>query len=151
MHSSVRIFPYRVRPTLEAQILVRFALRLAAFQDTRLLNIGNAPNVLRITLKYNGQKYPVYTKYIEAHSLVRSALRPEIQGCRKPKYTEWCQSDVKHVNVKSTLYTLRHYPRGSNFEPFGFTTRPFLDTSSLLSKIGNIGYEPNDLTPALDI
>ena len=38
------------------------------------------------------------------------------------------QTDFEHLTVKSTLYTLKTYPRGPNLSPFCITTRGSQDT-----------------------
>ena len=63
----------------------------------------------------------------------------EIQGCRNQKCTEWPQSELENLTVKSTLYTLKTHPKGPNFYLFRSTTSRFRDTMS--PKLGNA---PND-------
>ncbi len=56
------------------------------------------------------------------------------------KCTEWPQTKLEHLTVKSTLYTLNTYPCGPNFRSFRSTTSRFRDTKS--SKIGNAPSDP---------
>ena len=58
---------------------------------------------------------------------------------------QWPQTELEHLTVKTTLYTLNTYPWGPNFSPFHSTTSSFQDTGSL--KIGNA---PNDPKLSLD-
>ena len=62
------------------------------------------------------------------------------------KCTEWPQTELERVTVKSTPYTINTYPRGPNFGPFRSTTSCFQDTRA--SKIG--GNAPNDSKPNLN-
>ncbi len=55
------------------------------------------------------------------------------------KCTEWPQTKIKHLTVKTTLHTLHTYPWDPNFGLFCSTTSRFRDTRS--SKIENA---PND-------
>ena len=48
---------------------------------------------------------------------------PETRKC-----TERLQIELKHLTVKTTLYTLNTYPRGPNVGPFRSTTSSFRDT-----------------------
>ncbi len=58
------------------------------------------------------------------------------------KCTEWPQTELEHLRVKSTLYTLNTYPWGPNFAPFLSTISRFRDTTCMRSaKVGNA---PND-------
>ncbi len=63
--------------------------------------------------------------------LVRFALRlgvSEIQGRQNQKCTKWPQTELEHLTVKSTLYTLNTYLWGPNFGPFRPTASRFRDT-----------------------
>ena len=50
------------------------------------------------------------------------------------KCTEWPQTELEHLAVKSTLCTLNTYPWGPNFGPFCSTISCFRDTN--MYKIG---------------
>ncbi len=39
------------------------------------------------------------------------------------KCTEWPQTELEHLTVKSSVYTLNTYPRGPNFAPFRSTIK----------------------------
>ncbi len=105
-----------------------------------LLKIGNGLNVFRLTLN---------TKYLPMRSKCWSlfSLRPavfEIQGCRKSTWTEWPQTDLKHLNVKIILYThiSSTYHRGPNCGLCHSKTIHFWDTSYF--------YAPNNLKMTLN-
>ena len=103
------------------------------------------------TWTLNSQKYSTYTKYLPLRPIFfffffffgRFALRlavSDIQGWRNRKWTEWPQTDLEDLTVKSTLYTLNTYPWGPNFRQFRSSTSRFGDARS--SKIGNAPNEP---------
>ena len=51
--------------------------------------------------------------------------------------------NLKHLTVKSTLYTLNTYPRGPNFDPFRSMVSRFRDTTcTRWAKIGNALNDP---------
>ncbi len=84
----------------------------------------------------------------EAQILVRFALQLAVSDIynmykvsKNQKCTEWPQTELSHLTVKSTLYTLNTYPYGPNFRPFRSTTSRFWDTRS--SKIANAPSDPN--------
>ncbi len=121
----------------EAQILVHFAqqpLFSLFFRDTRLLKSEMhqmTPN-RSWTLISQKSKVPLSTKYLPLRPKVWSV---SLYGQRFPRYkvaeyrkcTEWPQTELQHLTVKSTLYTLNTYPRGPNFAPFRSTTSGFQD------------------------
>ncbi len=82
----------------------------------------------------------------EAQILVRFALRlavseiQHVQGGQKSEMHRMSQTELEHLTVKSTPYTLNTYPSGPNFGPFRSTTSCFRDTKS--SKIGNAPSDP---------
>ena len=47
------------------------------------------------------------------------------------------QNDLKHLNVKSTLYALNTHPWGPNFSPFHSTTSSFQDVRQKIRKAAN--------------
>ena len=62
------------------------------------------------TWTLNSQKYPVYTKdlpqrpqFVQFRSTTTVS---EIQGRQKSECTEWSQTELEHLAVKSILYTL---------------------------------------------
>ena len=56
--------------------------------------------------------------------------------------TEWPQTELEHLTLKSTLHTLNTYSQGPNFGSFRSTVSRFRDTTCTRSaKIGNA---PND-------
>ena len=95
------------------------------------------------TWTLNSQKYLMYTEHLP--------LRPRFWSIslydqpfpryklykvgKNRKCNDWPQINLQHLTVKSTLYTLKTYPRGPNFHPFCSTTSRFWDTR--LSKIRN--------------
>ncbi len=92
----------------------------------------------------------------EAQIFVCFALRRaafKIQGCWKLQKSEMhandLQTDLEHVTVKSSPYTLGMYHRGLNLGPFQSTIKHFQDTFTRLLKIWNFGNVPNDLRLAL--
>ncbi len=93
------------------------------------------------TWTLNSLKYPVYIKYLplEAQILVLLALIPRYTVIKYQKCTEWPQTEVEHLTVKSTLYTCTKntYPRCPNFGQFHSITSRFWDTCIRSSKISN--------------
>ena len=72
--------------------------------------------------KLNYQKYPVYSGYCapEVHFLSVSLYDHTFSGYKvieNWKSTEWPQSDIEHLTVKRSLYTLNTYLWGSRFTP----------------------------------
>ncbi len=66
-----------------------------------------------------------------------------VQGRENWKCTEWPQTELEHLTVKITLYTLHPYPRGPNFALFCSTVSRFWDTTCTQSaKIGNAPNAP---------
>ena len=88
----------------------------------------------------------ILNTYTRGTNLVRFALRlavsekQHVQGGQNRKCTEWPQNELKHLTVKSTLYTLHTYPCDPNFNPF-CSISGCQDTRSL--KIGNAPNDPN--------
>ena len=78
---------------------------------------------------HNSQKYSIYTETLisETQILVRFTLWRivfEIQGCqdrKNQKCTEWPQSDLEDLAVKSALQKATTYPRGPNFDDQSFS------------------------------
>ena len=66
--------------------------------------------------------------------------RPKIPVTKYWKCTQWPQTELEHLTVKSTLYTLNIYLWGPNFHPFCSTISCFRDTRS--PKIGNSKNDP---------
>ncbi len=52
----------------------------------------------------------------------------DIQGRQKSEMHRKTQTELEHLTVKSTLYTLNTYPWGPNFRPFRSSTSGFQDT-----------------------
>ncbi len=61
------------------------------------------------------------------------------------KCTQWPHNDLNHLSVKSTLYTLNAYPRGTNFTPFRSTTIRFRDTGFSEIRNAPTKWPQNDL------
>ncbi len=60
------------------------------------------------------------------------------------KRIEWPQTELDHITVKRTLYTLNTYPWGPNFSPFRSTISRFRDIwCTKWAKIGNAPNDPN--------
>ncbi len=78
---------------------------------------------------------------------MRFALRlavSEIHVSENRKCTEWPQTELEDLTVKSTLYTLNTYPWGPNFCPFRSTISRFQDkTYTRTAKIRNAPNDPN--------
>ena len=76
----------------------------------------------------------IYSEYLpEAHILVCIALQlavTEIQHVQE--FTEWPQTGLEHLAVKSIPHTLKTYPWGSNFDPFHSTTSSFQDIAHFI-------------------
>ena len=108
----------------------------------KVRKIGNAlidPTLYLEHLTGKGTVYTgTYTKYLtfEAQSLVHFSLwlavpryNVHVQGQQNRKCTEWPQTELEHLTVKGTLYTLNTYPWGSNFGLFCSTIKHFQDTT----------------------
>ncbi len=61
---------------------------------------------------------------------------------KNQKCTEWPQTELEHLTVKSTLFTLNIYSRGPNIGPFRSTINRFRDTCTRSPKIGNAPNAP---------
>ncbi len=134
--------------TPELQNFVCFALWLAVskIQGCQISEMHRVtPNW---TWTLNSQKYLMYTEHLP--------LRPRFWSIslydqpfpryklykvgKNRKCNDWPQINLQHLTVKSTLYTLKTYPRGPNVRPFRSTISHFRDTRS--RKIGNAPNEP---------
>ncbi len=109
----------------------QFCCTASCFRDCRKFEVH------RITLDWsktlNGVCiYKVLTP--EAQILARFAQRPAFSRNKvveTSKRTEWLQTDLEHLTVKSTLY-LRAYPRGPKFGPFRSTSSHFQDNAHVI-------------------
>ena len=122
--------------------------RTSCFRDTRSSKIGNAPNDPKWTWTLNSQKYSTYRKYLtpEVQILIRFALWlavSEIQGRQNQKFTEWPQTELEHLTINTTLYTLNTYPWGPKFAPFCSTTSIFEDIAHFIIPIDYHVKRPN--------
>ncbi len=77
--------------------------------------IGNAPNDPNWTWRPNSQKYSKYTKYLPLRSKFSFVSLydypfPRYKVVKNRKCTEWPQTELEHLTVKSTLYTLNTHP-----------------------------------------
>ncbi len=82
----------------------------------------------------NSQKYCIYTKYLPLRLKCWSILLHDHWFSRHKvgenrKCTEWPQTELEHLTVNSTLYTLSTYPWGPNVGPFRLTKSCFQDTT----------------------
>ncbi len=137
----------------EVQTLVSFALQLAV-SEIQHVQGGHKSEVHRMTLNWtwtlNSQKYSIYTKYSPQRPKFWSVLLYDYPFSRYNMYkagenqkcTEWPQTELEHLIVKSTLYTLHIYPWGPNFDPFRSTISRFWDRTCTRSV--NIGNALND-------
>ncbi len=70
-------------------------------------------------------------------------LRLAVSVMKHVQCTEWPQTELEDLTVKSTLYTLSTYPWGPNCGPFRSTISCFRDiTCTGSAKFGNIPNEP---------
>ncbi len=97
-------------------------------------------NKIRISVFYTMQRhcymYHVWVCGLRLRPKLRSVLLHNKRFSRYKvaenwKCTEWPQTELEHLTVKSTLYTLNTYPRGPNFDPFLSMTSHFWDTKGL--------------------
>ena len=106
------------------------------------------------TWTLNSQKYYIYTKYLPLRSTFSSVLLYNQRFSRYKvaenwKCTEWPQTELEHLTIKSTLYTINTHLWSPNFGPFRSMISHFRDTICTMSaKIGNA---PNDPKLNLDI
>ncbi len=57
----------------------------------------------------------------------------DIRLVENRKWTEWPQTELEHLTVKSTLHMLSTYPWGPNVGPFRSTISCFQDTTCTMS------------------
>ena len=110
--------------------------------DTRSSKTGNAPNDLKLKTHWGVlcmHERPLGPKFW--FILLYNYLFSRYKAAENQKCTEWPQTELGHLTIKTTLYTLHTYPWGPNFGPFHRTTSHFPDTKS--SKIGNALNGPN--------
>ncbi len=65
--------------------------------------------------------YPWCPNFGPFHSMT-SSFQDTIKVTENRKCTEWPQTELGHLTVKTTLYTLNIYSRGPNFGPLRSTT-----------------------------
>ncbi len=133
----------------EAQILVRFALKLAVSE----IHVQGwwKSEMHRMSPKWtwtlNSQKWSTKVLVTYPWGLNFPPFCSRIcgfQDTRSPKIRmhQMTPTELEHLTVKNTLYTLNTYPWGTNFGPFCSTISSFwFTTCTGLSKIGNA---PND-------
>ncbi len=115
-----------------AHIFFRFTIQPAflEIQGCRKLQMHQMTSDWPWTL--NCQKYLVYTEYLitprgpNFHPVC--CMASHFRDTRLQKLGN-ALNGLKHLTVKSTLYTLNTNPIGQNFHPFHSTTRRLCDTS----------------------
>ena len=118
---------------------VRFTLCVAVSEIQCQQNMEMHRMTPNWTWTFDSQKYTVYMTYLPLGPKFWSVFLYDLPFPRcnmnkvgeKRKCTEWPQTELEHLTVKSTLYTLNTYLWGSNFGPIRSTISLFRDTTCI--------------------